>query len=140
MKILKNLATIAVAALLFSSCGDSNPSPTLKDPNFEVVNCPKVKNPITDLSWLAQIVKNTSEYHNKYGQKGEMTKFFSGTYKGTTIYLIEYYYSKTSPIGDGNAYGCDGMNIAYLYGCFGNGNYLPLKANTSNMMLIYEIK
>jgi hypothetical protein len=161
MKILKKLATIAVAALLFSSCGDSNPNP-MADPNFEVPSCPEVANPLTNVPWVADYVKQlmadtTNSNFNSFFTNGGVYRLYSGKYKGTNIYLQEGYsamYNGQRTLVFGRAFNCKGIDFVTM--CFPKGTsygttntpnlttdctdtrYLSLKANTTNITLIHE--
>jgi major membrane immunogen (membrane-anchored lipoprotein) len=142
MKPLKKIAAFVVAACLLGSCsGEVNP-----DPDFEVVDCPKVANPIQDLPWLANRVEEIGKQN--YGIYLQLSvKILSGQYKGKIIYFIEYYRHVNGKLDSGDAYNCDGRNIA-MFGIIPiNGTsekadayYQALRANTQNLTVLFEKK
>jgi hypothetical protein len=143
MKTLKKMAICVIVSLLLAACNKTETNPIPQDPNFEVMDCPKVNDPIKELPWLAAIV-NTIMTDPVY--KNSRRKIYSCLYKGKTIYLSEALDSSgaSNKVMDGFFYTCEGNLITSLCGFAGCGEpytqYNALRANLTKMTLIFEKK
>jgi hypothetical protein len=151
MKTLKNLAASVVAATLLVACGDNAVTPT-NDPLAGVTlpTCPPVQNPLTEYWWMAREVDRLVKTETKFN-----AKIYKGQYKNTTLYLIEDYQPNNTNLLGGWVLDCNGKGLVQYCrenkATLGNVNsiaytpckddkYMPLKAQMTNLTLLFEEK
>jgi hypothetical protein len=135
MKTLKKMATLAVALVVLAACNKTETNPTAPDPNFEVIDCPKVNNPIKDLPWLAAIVENLAAQP----RSNSYAKITMGNYKGKTVYIYEGLYRSNNIIVNGRIMDCSGATLVLHCGFAGcDSRYEPFKQNITNKKVIYQ--
>jgi hypothetical protein len=164
MRILKTLAAFVVAATLLGACGDNatvTPNntpvyevlPPMPDPNLTVTaNCPITNDPMKDIPWIKSILWEYAD--GRYD--GATLKVYRGYYKSKPVYFYEWYRSPT--FHSAEAMDCKGRLLAtycrlpYLskpdtattpnltWNYCNEDFYMPLKANSSQVTLVFEKK
>jgi hypothetical protein len=140
MKLLKNLATLCVAATLyvgyFTSCQQAAPTPdagsavSIKPPT-PVVNplaCETAKNPAEEIEWIKKMIAEAKEKNKQF----LMVQY---DYKNRKV----YFFSRLSPAGRIISY-CDGTTIAYDVSIAPSPNFEEVLANLSNPVVIADLK